>query len=161
MFNRVIWRYQLTSSLKSDLPHENIYILIRDICRLQNILTYCVFSSPLQIFQAALQEDDEYVYDEVDVEKLEKKKSTGGSRLVGARLGKMKEEVPFIVAINSHGSSKTSSCTGSLITPSWVLTAAHCVEYIPQVQSVQNKIRKICKYTYIFSSRSRYWLPIS
>ena len=43
------------------------------------------------------------MYDDVDVEGLKGKDSSGGARLVGARLGKMKEEVPFIVAINTHG----------------------------------------------------------
>ena len=43
------------------------------------------------------------MYDDVDVEGLKAKDSSGGARLVGARLGKMKEEVPFIVAINTHG----------------------------------------------------------
>ena len=43
------------------------------------------------------------MYDDVDVERLKAKDSSGGARLVGARLGKMKEEVPFIVAINTHG----------------------------------------------------------
>ena len=48
-------------------------------------------------------EEDDYVYDDVDVDGLKAKNNSGGARLVGARLGKMKEEVPFIVAINTHG----------------------------------------------------------
>ena len=44
------------------------------------------------------EESDEYVYDEV----TPSNKTSGGTRLVGARTAK-KLEAPFVVAINTHG----------------------------------------------------------
>ena len=95
----------------------------------------------------------EYEYDEA-----KKSNTTGGSRLVGAREAKMTYknghedgyETPFAVAINTQGSvlslmvgclfytylyrdERFSACTGSLITPTWVVTAAHCTMYITTV----------------------------
>ncbi|CAG4981572.1 unnamed protein product [Colias eurytheme] len=53
-------------------------------------------------------------------------------------------EFPYVVAIenrNKKGKESTetfsSHCTGSLIAPSWTLTAGHCVEFAP---SRQNKL---------------------
>jgi len=67
-----------------------------------------------------------YEYSDPDVDNIAVK---NGSRLIGARGGSHKSEVPFLVAISTIGDT-FSYCTGSLITPTYVLTAAHCTEYM-------------------------------
>ena len=69
---------------------------------------------------------DHYDYDDVDLDKIT---GSSGGRLVGARKGSHQVEAPFLVAMNTFGSD-WSSCTGMLITPTYVLSAAHCTEYI-------------------------------
>ena len=46
------------------------------------------------------EDEEEYDYQDPDPEKL-RNKTFGGNRLIGARVGKMRTEVPFIVLINN------------------------------------------------------------
>jgi len=52
-----------------------------------------------------------------------------GDRLVGGKLA-YTEEFPFMVGWNSYGTSRAFSCSGVLITPSYVLSAAHCNSFL-------------------------------
>jgi len=81
---------------------------------------------------ATSEDPDEYQYgdEDADLEKIVKN-DDDGSRLVGARAAKHEEDAPFLVALNIHGQT-FSSCTGSLITPTFLITAAHCTDYIPK-----------------------------
>jgi len=72
-------------------------------------------------------EDDSYEYDETPPQPME---TTGeGDRLVGGKLGNI-VQYPFIVGFTASGNNRATQCTGSLITPTWVLTAAHCNDII-------------------------------
>ena len=64
---------------------------------------------------------DDYEYSE----NIKNIKSTDGSRLVGAREAQT-QTFPFLVGWNQYGMDNSFSCTGSLITPSYFLSAAHC-----------------------------------
>jgi len=84
--------------------------------------------------------DFDYEYEDVTIEK----NNSDGARLVGAAATSF-ETVPFIVAINSFfDNEQRTSCTGSLITPTFVLTAAHCTEYIPQREGNVESRNKAC-----------------
>merc|ERR1719369_45277 len=79
---------------------------------------------------------DRNEYDDINVEKIKKK---GGTRLVGARAADHDTDAPFLVALSLDG-RPVSSCTGNLITPTFIITAAHCTSYIPREERlVKNK----------------------
>ena len=42
--------------------------------------------------------------------------------------------VTFSIATNTRGDSKNMNCTGTLLNPKWMMTAAHCIE--PGTQSI-------------------------
>eukprot|EP00091_Calanus_sinicus_P002228 TRINITY_DN1226_c0_g1_i9.p1 TRINITY_DN1226_c0_g1~~TRINITY_DN1226_c0_g1_i9.p1 ORF type:complete len:512 (-),score=117.34 TRINITY_DN1226_c0_g1_i9:229-1764(-) len=87
------------------------------------------------------QDDSEYDYQDDDVESI---KATSGARLVGAREGTHLEEAPFIVAVNIEGQSY-SACTGMLITTKYVISAAHCTEYLPREENEKHNKKCIQK----------------
>lgn len=62
---------------------------------------------------------------------MENIKKSDGTRLVGARAADHGSQAPFLVALNIHGQT-WSACTGSLITPIFLITASHCTDYIPK-----------------------------
>jgi len=77
--------------------------------------------------------EDEYEYE--DTEEIiatppPTNEGGDGSRLVGARSAKRSSEAPFLVALNTDGWGIASTCTGSLITPSYVITASHCTRWL-------------------------------
>ena len=77
-----------------------------------------------------------YEYDDIKLEKINK---TGEPRLVGARAGRHASEAPFLAAVSLTG-QPPSSCTANLITPTFLITAAHCMAYIPKKnRSEQNQ----------------------
>ena len=54
-----------------------------------------------------------------------------GGRLVGARAAKTRD-FPFLVGWNMYGLDNVFTCTGSLITPNYFISAAHCNNIIKQ-----------------------------
>jgi len=80
-------------------------------------------------------ENDEYHY--VDEDEVNVKKS-GGNRLVGARAAKT-QQFPFLVGWISNGMEGYIGCTGSLITPRYVISAAHCNGFINQEDTQGNR----------------------
>jgi len=70
----------------------------------------------------------QYVYDTSEVVKTEK----SGQRLVGASRGEH-IKIPFIVVWHSSatdGDTPAAQCTGSLITRTWMVSAAHCDAFL-------------------------------
>jgi len=55
--------------------------------------------------------------------------NTDGDRLVGGKLASTKE-FPFVLGWNQYGAKESLSCTGVLITPTYMLSAAHCNEIL-------------------------------
>ena len=80
-------------------------------------------------------EDSEYVYTDVNLENLKK---SNGNRLVGARAAKT-QQFPFLVGWSTNGMEGYIGCTGSLITPRYVITAAHCNGFINQENTKRNR----------------------
>lgn len=67
-------------------------------------------------------EDDEYQY---DMDEGKKDESGDGDRIVGGKLSSTKE-FSFMVGWNQYGMPRMAACTGSLLTPTYFLSAAHC-----------------------------------
>jgi len=67
---------------------------------------------------------DSYEYDENPDQQFNTNDGDG-DRLVGGRITRS-EEYPFVIGWNMMGLEDYTSCTGSLITPTYFLTAAHC-----------------------------------
>ena len=90
-----------------------------------------------------LQTEDEYIYDENEFP--DAKESDNGGRLVGARAASTKD-YPFLVAFSMFvdGSTFSMHCTGSLITPTYIVSAAHCNSYIMQQPGNRTKRREEC-----------------
>jgi len=70
-----------------------------------------------------------YEYEEGEGEDLVGKDK--GGRLVGARAAKT-SDFPFLVGWNMYGLDNVFTCTGSLITPNYFISAAHCNNIIKQ-----------------------------
>ena len=88
-------------------------------------------------------DDDEYHYEENNYP--DPKNANDGSRLIGARATSTKK-YPFLVGINLNllENGFSVQCSGSLITPTYVLSAAHCNEYIRQHSGSRTKRRRKC-----------------
>ena len=93
----------------------------------------------------------EYESVELDVKKI---KSSNGDRLVGARSATTKK-YPFLVGWRADGFEfeDTFECTGSLITRSYVLSAAHCNNLIRQHENREER-REDCVRT---TARGEYY----
>ena len=75
--------------------------------------------------KAKAEDDSEYSYEDYDEISLANISSKAGHRLVGGRLSAT-DKYQFIVGWNMFGIDATAACTGSLLTPNWFLSAAHC-----------------------------------
>ena len=71
---------------------------------------------------------DVYEYSDKDVRKIQQK---DGNRIVGAQESST-SKFPFLVGWNQYGLNDSFSCTGILLTPKYVLSAAHCNEMLKQ-----------------------------
>ena len=89
---------------------------------------------------SSAEDDYTYEYQEPDKDNLTK---FDGNRLVGARAANMMEEVPFIVLVKLH----SGSCTGVLLTASYVLTAAHCTKLIGESRAEELSLIRRCVQT--------------
>jgi len=79
--------------------------------------------------QANPTEEDTYEYKD-DTEDADDPKNDGdGDRLVGGKLAST-NDFPFMLGWNQYGSKKGLSCSGVLITPTYMLSAAHCNEIL-------------------------------
>ena len=66
--------------------------------------------------------------------------NAAGHRLVGARAADHSDETPFLVAINKKGLIY-SECTGMLVSPVHVISAAHCTQYMKRgTQEIDNSM---------------------
>ena len=106
-----------------------------------------LFLSSFQCLQCVALAD--YEYTNVDVQSI---KSSDGSRLVGARAART-SKYPFLVGWNQYGMDNSFSCTGSLVTPSYFLSAAHCNGMISQHDGVEEN-REECVET---TARGEYY----
>ena len=88
-------------------------------------------------------DDDEYDYEENNYP--DPKNANYGSRLIGAQATSTKK-YPFLVAINLNllENDFEVKCSVSLITPTYVLSAAHCNEYILQRSGSRKRRRRKC-----------------
>merc|ERR1719244_1917720 len=66
-----------------------------------------------------------------------------GDRLVGGRLTRT-YKYPFLVGWNMFGRDATMACTGSLITPTYFVSAAHCNSIIEQEEPARKSRREEC-----------------
>jgi len=96
----------------------------------------------LSVIQGLPTDSDEYEYSEKIVNITHK----DGDRLVGARTAKTKD-FPFLVGWNPYGMNNIFSCTGSLITSSYFISAAHCNELINQRKNREKKREECVKAT--------------
>jgi len=83
---------------------------------------------------------DSYEYSEIDISKINK--TDDGDRLVGARAARH-INYPFLVGWNPYGFDNMFACTGSLISPSYVLSAAHCNGLLKQ-HNARDRVRQEC-----------------
>jgi len=81
----------------------------------------------LQLLKSQPTDEYEYKYDDDDGQTA----GNEGTRLVGAKAAST-YEYPFLVGWNSFGMDDTFSCTGSLITSRYFISAAHCNNLINQ-----------------------------
>ena len=98
---------------------------------------------------------DEYEYSDDDVGNIQQN-AGDGSRLVGARESST-SKFPFLVGWNQQGREDTNkfACTGSLLTPRYVLSAAHCNTMLKQ-RNGREEDRERCVQT----TASGEWYPI-
>jgi len=86
---------------------------------------------------------DEYEYSDDNVENIQQ---NDGNRLVGARESST-TKFPFLVGWNQYGIDKMFACTGSLLTPKYVLSAAHCNNMLEQGNGRQDAREQCVKTT--------------
>jgi len=100
-----------------------------------HISAIILFSAVLQISQG---DDEEYEYvddDETDI-------VSKGTRLVGASRADA-EQLSFLVGYNLNiFGGKYSTCTGSLITNQWMISAAHCILAIVDTENIPKCVDK-------------------
>jgi len=85
-------------------------------------------------------DEESYEYSDVDISKINK--TDEGDRLVGARAARH-TNYPFLVGWNPYGYDNMFACTGSLISPSYVLSAAHCNGLLKQ-HDARSRVRQEC-----------------
>ena len=96
-------------------------------------------------------EYDEYEYSDEDVENIQQ---NDGNRLVGARASST-SRFPFLVGWNQYGVDNRFFCTGSLLTPKFILSAAHCNNMLNKRELEED--REQCVQT----TANGQWYPIS
>merc|ERR1712215_544919 len=69
-------------------------------------------------------QDDEYEYND-EGDNLQSLPGDDGDRLVGGKIAK-RNDYPFLVGWNQQGMDRALLCTGSLISPTYFISAAHC-----------------------------------
>jgi len=95
-----------------------------------NVLVILVAVSSKALCESTNADYDEYEYSDDDVGNIQKNNGDG-SRLVGARESST-QRFPFLVGWNQYGANNMFSCTGSLLTQKYVLSAAHCNNMLEQ-----------------------------
>jgi len=98
-----------------------------------NVLVILLAVTSQGLSESSNTDYDEYEYSDDDVGNIQQSDGDG-SRLVGARESST-SKFPFLVGWNKDGSDNQFaqfSCTGSLLTPRYVLSAAHCNNMLDQ-----------------------------
>jgi len=87
---------------------------------------------------------EEYVYKDSQEGDYSDSEEGDGDRLVGGKLAST-TEFPFMVGWNSYGTKNSLSCSGLLITPTYVLSASHCNEILIKADTDRaDEIREEC-----------------
>ena len=88
-------------------------------------------------------EEEEYEYSNEDVENIQ---PTEGDRLVGAAASST-SRFPFLVGLNLKRTDNVFLCTGILLTPRFILSAAHCNGLLKQRNGRREEERERCVQT--------------
>jgi len=118
-----------------------------------NVLVILLAVTSQGLSESSNTDYDEYEYSDDDVGNIQQSDGDG-SRLVGARESST-SKFPFLVGWNQYGMNNMFACTGSLLTPRWILSAAHCNNMLKQKNGRQED-RERCVQT----TESGEWYPI-